>query len=259
MCFVVRRDCALRARKFRHPAKFGTPARRGAKGTGYGAAPRHSDAKPRSAVFGPLSAALPPSGKARLSVVDGAAKPRPAPDFRSYWLSQYSVWCCAPSSAPSATPLGVSITVGLRGHASAAAGASFPRCARSGDLPPRRVNARGRFRFVQYSFHPNTADSLAGSGDDFVSFSIFSKISAITKLGLVQILPHSVPSVATMLRSIQPWSSGHITSQDNSLVIRSGSWNRLPYIRQSGAKAMVGVGRICKIRFLWPEKEAPGF
>ena len=170
MCFAVRRDCALRARKFRHPVKFGTPARRGAKGTGYGAkgtgygaAPRHSDAKPRSAVFGPLSAALPPSGKARLSVADGAAKPRPAPDFRSYWLSQYSVWCCAPSSAPSATPLGVSITEGLRGHASAAAGASFPRCARSGDLPPRRVNARGRFRFVQYSFHPNTADSLAGS------------------------------------------------------------------------------------------------
>ena len=151
MCFAVRRDCALRARKFRHPAKLGTPARRGAKGTGYGAAPRHSDAKPRSAVLGPLSAALPPSGKARLSVADGAAKPRPAPDFRSYWLSQYSVWCCAPSSAPSATPLGVSITVGLRGHASCAAGASFPRCAHSGDLPPLRVNARVRFCFERKS------------------------------------------------------------------------------------------------------------
>ena len=107
MCFAVRRDCALRARKFRHPVKFGTPARRGAKGTGYGAAPRHSDAKPRSAVFGPLSAALPPSGKARLSVADGAAKPRPAPDFRSYWPSQYSVWGCAPlCTPPGAPPLG---------------------------------------------------------------------------------------------------------------------------------------------------------
>ena len=36
-----------------------------------------------------------------------------------------------------------------RGHASYAAGASFPRCARSGDLPPRRVNAIVRFRSDQ--------------------------------------------------------------------------------------------------------------
>ena len=100
----IERIFALRTRKFRHPAKFGTPARRGAKGTGYGAAPRHSDAKSRSAVFGPLSAALPPSGKARISVADGAAKPRPTPDFRSYWLSQYSVWGCPPLRPPLHSP-----------------------------------------------------------------------------------------------------------------------------------------------------------
>ena len=35
----IERIFALRAWKVRHPAKFGTPARRGAKGTGYGAAP----------------------------------------------------------------------------------------------------------------------------------------------------------------------------------------------------------------------------
>ena len=51
--------------------------------------------------------------------------------------------CIPPRSTPQR---GFSATHGLRGHAAQAAGASLPRCARSGDLPPRRVNARFRIR-----------------------------------------------------------------------------------------------------------------
>ena len=43
---------------------------------------------------------------------------------------------CIPPEAP---PRRFSASVRLRGHASCAAGASLTRCARSGDLPPRRV------------------------------------------------------------------------------------------------------------------------
>ena len=44
--------------------------------------PPQPDDKPRFAVFAPPTAAMPPGGKARKSVAYGAAKPRPAPDFR---------------------------------------------------------------------------------------------------------------------------------------------------------------------------------
>ena len=40
------------------------------------------------------------------------------------------------------------------GNAASAAGASFPRCAQSGDLPPRRVNAKVHFRFAWSPFQP---------------------------------------------------------------------------------------------------------
>ena len=59
---------------------------------------------------------------------------------------------CIPPEAP---PRTFSISAGWRGHAALAAGASFPRCARSGDLPPRRVNAKVRFRLGQNPFQPN--------------------------------------------------------------------------------------------------------
>ena len=71
------------------------------------------------------------------------------------------LWGYAPFSAPLASPpkhplRKFSIAIGWRGHASCAAGASLPRCARSGDLPPRRVNARERFRSDQSPLQPNT-------------------------------------------------------------------------------------------------------
>ena len=70
------------------------------------------------------------------------------------------LWGYAPFSAPLASPpkhplRAFSISAGLRGHASYAAGASLTRCARSGDLPPRRVNAIFRFRFGQCPLQPN--------------------------------------------------------------------------------------------------------
>ena len=50
------------------------------------------------------------------------------------------------------------------GNASPAAGASLTRSARSGDLPPRRVNAKKCFRFVQSPLQPNTSVIFAING-----------------------------------------------------------------------------------------------
>ncbi|SBV92706.1 hypothetical protein KM92DES2_10303 [uncultured Desulfovibrio sp.] len=52
--------------------------------------------------------------------------------------------CIPPRSTPKE---GFQLSLCYEGNAAIAAGASFPRCAHSGDLPPRRVNARERFRF----------------------------------------------------------------------------------------------------------------
>ena len=62
------------------------------------------------------------------------------------------LWGCAPFAAPLASPpkhpqRRFSASIRWRGHASYAAGASLSRSARSGDLPPRRVNAIASFRF----------------------------------------------------------------------------------------------------------------
>ena len=75
------------------------------------------------------------------------------------------LWGFAPSAAPLASPpehplRGFSTFAKRRGHASCAAGASLTRCTRSGDLPPRRVNARVRFRSGQNPLQPNTAENL---------------------------------------------------------------------------------------------------
>ena len=60
-----------------------------------------------------------------------------------------------PLHSPRSTPKeGFQFPSGGEGNASLAAGASLTRCARSGDLPPRRVNAKVRFRFVQSPFQP---------------------------------------------------------------------------------------------------------
>ena len=102
--------------------------------------------------FGPPASAMPPGGKARISFADGSAKPRPAHDFRSC----YYVTTPAPLASPPKHPKRkFSDFLERRGLAARAAGASFPRCAQSGDLPPRRVNAIARFRFGHNPLQPN--------------------------------------------------------------------------------------------------------
>ena len=84
---------------FRPPAKLGRLRGVRQGGAGYGAAPDNLMPKPLRG-FGPPSTALPPGGKARISVADGAAKLRPAPDFRSCCLRQHSGPPCIPPEAP---------------------------------------------------------------------------------------------------------------------------------------------------------------
>ena len=75
------------------------------------------------------------------------------------------LWGCAPFAAPLASPpkhpqRKFSTSFRWRGHASYAAGASLSRYARSGDLPPRRVNAIPCFPFDQSPFQPTLIVSL---------------------------------------------------------------------------------------------------
>ena len=67
---------------------------------------------------------------------------------------------------------------GHEGNASPAAGASLTRFAHSGDLPPRRVNARGCFHFDQYPLQPTSMNTITGSGDDLVPFRLLQDICA---------------------------------------------------------------------------------
>ena len=123
----------------RHWAKLGKRARRAARRGRYGAdifvAVRARHSAPAS-----LWDASPAVGKGGLL---GAA-PFLGP-------------LCIPQEHPLRRP---TTFINWRGHATRAAGASFPRFARSGDLPPRRVNARFRFRVGQNPLQPNTNSKL---------------------------------------------------------------------------------------------------
>ena len=94
----------------------------------------------------------------------------------------------APLLGPLCTPPGTPPKKGFQhsscgeGNATIAAGASFPRYAHSGDLPPRRVNARVRFRSGWNPFQPNTADTLPEKDIALHRFQGISKISIITNL-----------------------------------------------------------------------------
>ena len=87
---------------------------------------------------------------------------------------------CIPPEAP--PKKGFQLPQNSEGNAAIAAGASLTRCARSGDLPPRRVNARGRLRFDQYPLQPNSTDLVARLGNGFVLFPhgfwVFSHLQA---------------------------------------------------------------------------------
>ena len=105
-------------------------------------------------------------------------------DFASPARGKGGLLGAAPLLGPLCTPPGTppkkrfQFPSGYEGNASPAAGASLTRSARSGDLPPRRVNAIPRSRFVQSPLQPNTTGLIAhlGSGvalffRDFWAFS----------------------------------------------------------------------------------------
>ncbi len=123
---------ALRARGCAPPALLGTPPRRGGIlvlgllpcGRGIAHLRRCLERLPGAGQRGP---------------VRGCAPPRPP--------------LHSPRNTPKEEP---STSAKRRGHASYAAGASLPRSTRSGDLPPRRVNAIVHFRSDQMPFQPNT-------------------------------------------------------------------------------------------------------
>ena len=140
---------------FRPLAKLGTPARRAARrGRLWGFA-RQSDAKLRFAGLGRHR-------RHRRRAERHGYQSLTARQSRDLLLISGRVGCTntlAPLASPPKHPLReVFSFLGVRGHASCAAGASLTRCARSGDLPPRRVNARVRFRFDQSPFQPDTTN-----------------------------------------------------------------------------------------------------
>ena len=145
---------------FRRPARFWTPARRGASflllfsvlrargfavRRGFGRLPGVELAF--CYYFLSSGHGVSPSGEVGTPVRRAARRGR--------------LWGSAPFAAPPLHPppkhplRGPTATIKMRGHAARAAGASFPRCAQSGDLPPRRVNATVRFRLGQNPLQPN--------------------------------------------------------------------------------------------------------
>ena len=96
------------------------------------------------------------------------------------------LWGYAPFAAPLASPpkhpqRAFSIPAIRRGHASYAAGASLTRSARSGDLPPRRVNAIARCRVGQTPFQPNTMGSFTRFVPRFAPFPHATPLLGIQK------------------------------------------------------------------------------
>ena len=69
---------------------------------------------------------------------------------------------CIPPEAP--PKKGFQLPQNGEGNAAIAAGASLTRCARSGDLPPRRINARRLFRSDKAPFQPNATGLAARLG-----------------------------------------------------------------------------------------------
>ena len=121
------------------------------------------------------------------------------------------LWGYAPFSAPLASPpkhplRAFSISARWRGHASCAAGASLTRCARSGDLPPRRVNAIVRIRSVRNPLQPNP---------------------------LIDLVRYSPSRVTQPSRNRKCFLSRGILRRQKFLclsppAIKSGAWRRLP-------------------------------
>ena len=151
--------CCPSGMGFRRLARSGTPARRAAKwGRLWGCALLHSDAKPR---FSGLGRHRQPSRRAERHGYQSLT----ARQSRDLLLISGRVDCVnTPSplaSPPRSTPLGeVFNSCGVARARGSSCGSFLPSRARSGDLPPRRVNARVGLCFGWIQFQPKIAGEL---------------------------------------------------------------------------------------------------
>ncbi len=134
--------CCPAGTGFRPPAEFGTPVRRAARwGRLWGCA-RQSDTKHRVAGLGHQR-------RYNRRVERHGYQSLTARQSRDLLLISGRVDCVntpPPLHPPRNTPLSFQLPQNGEGNAAIAAGASLPHYARSGDLPPRRINARVRLR-----------------------------------------------------------------------------------------------------------------
>ncbi len=144
----------------------------------------------------------------------------------------------APLLGPLCTPPGAppkkrfQFSSGNEGNASPAAGASLPRCARSGDLPPRRVNARGGFRFDQHPLQPNTSGLAARLGNGFALFShdfwVFSHHQARTNHESKQKLAPHRQDGCDKGKFHSAMTRREVCESKKIFSIKSSSWSHLP-------------------------------
>ena len=156
---------ALRARDSAPSAEFGTPSRRGARrGRLWGCAPF-------TLMPNPVLRALGRHRRLRRRAVRHENQSLTARQSRDLLLISGRVDGAntpsgqGPSSpplhSPRSTPLSYQLPQYSEGNAAIAAGVSLARCARSGDLPPRRVNARVHAALNLSLFQPITIDFIA--------------------------------------------------------------------------------------------------
>ena len=148
------------------------------------------------------------------------------------------LWGYAPFSAPLASPpkhplrRAFQISSCGEGNAAIASGASFPRYARSGDLPPRRVNARGGFRFDQHPLQPNTSGLAARLGNGFALFShdfwVFSHHQARTNHESKQKLAPHRQDGCDKGKFHSAMTRREVCESKKIFSIKSRSWRRLP-------------------------------
>ena len=145
---------------FRRPTKLGRLRGVRQGGAGYGLRPLHPDAKSRLRALGrhrrrcrravshENQSITARQSRDLLLISSRVDVPNTPSGLRPF----------CPLASPQSTPVrAFSTSLAWRGPASCAAGASLTRCAHSGNLPPRRINARFRFRSGQNPFQPNTA------------------------------------------------------------------------------------------------------
>ena len=152
---------------------------------------------------------------------------------------------------------------GGEGNAAIAAGASFPRCAWSGDLPPRRVNARIRFRSDQYPFQPTTIDAIVSSGNGVVPFPIASGQFGITNLKKIKLQHqddrqfHPVCGdsncFSAMTSRLNCESEKSVHHQE--LVVELPSLNSPERMR----RRWLVLSEFAKYAFFWPDKKKSCF